>query len=204
MLQRALVAVALLIAAAVGYRAVVLGPEVVNAVPRGKTIVCFGDSLTAGTGAPEGRSYPDRLAELLGEPVVNAGVPGDTTASALDRLQRDVLAHDPRIVCITLGGNDLMRDVPATDAFANLETIVRRLQDRGALVVVGGLELPMLDRGYRRAYDDLCDELGCVLVDDVYDGIMGRPELMADRIHPNAAGYQRMAAHFEHALRPYL
>ena len=192
------------VAVIVGYRACLDRPEIVNSTPRGTTIVCFGDSLTAGTGAPPGRSYPDRLAELLGEPVVNAGVPGDTTASALERRERDVLARDPRIVCITLGGNDLMRDVRVEEAFANLRSIVRRMQESGALVVVGGLELPMLDRGYRAAYGDLCRELGCVLVEDVYDGIMGRGELMSDRIHPNAAGYERMARHFERALRPYL
>ena len=73
---------------------------------------------------------------LTAEHLECAGVPGDTTADALARLERDVLVHEPGVVCLTLGGNDLLRQLPADDAFANLEAIVRRLQDAGALVVV--------------------------------------------------------------------
>ncbi len=61
-------------------------PEIRNPSPLGTSIVCFGDSLTYGTGASEGMDYPSRLSEMLGEPVVNAGVPGDTTGAALRRL----------------------------------------------------------------------------------------------------------------------
>ena len=100
--------------------------QVTNPEPRGDNIICFGDSLTAGTGAGPGESYPEQLSRRLGVTIINAGRPGDTTASALARLQRDVLDRSPRIVCITLGGNDLKNGVAREEAFANLEAIVRR------------------------------------------------------------------------------
>ena len=77
--------------------------EIRNAVPSGETIVCFGDSLTAGIGGAKGMDYPSQLSRLIGMEIKNAGVPGDTTASALDRVV-DVLELQPRIVLITLGG----------------------------------------------------------------------------------------------------
>ena len=203
-LQRVVVVAAAVVGAIVLYRAFVARPHVTNEHPRGETIVCFGDSLTAGTGATAGASYPDQLARLIGRPVINAGVPGDTTAAALARLERDVLARSPRIVCITLGGNDLKNGVPRDEAFANLTVIVRRIHATGALVVVGGIDIPLLGRGFGSAYRELAEETGAVLIPDVLDGIMGKPALMSDTIHPNADGYAVMAARVHRALRPYL
>ncbi len=167
-------------------------------------VVCFGDSLTAGVGAPAGESYPEQLGRRIEREVINAGVPGDTTATALARLQRDVLARRPAAVLITLGGNDLKNGVPREQAFTNLETIVRRIQGAGALVVVGGIDVPLWGRGFGGAYRDLCKRMGCVLVPNVYRGIMGHPQLMSDPIHPNGKGYARMTDTFEEALEPYL
>ncbi len=105
---------------------------------------------------------------------------------------------------MTLGGNDLMRDVPVDTAFRNLETIVRRIHEQGAMVIVGGIEVPLLDRGYARAYRDLRKNTGCVLIPNVLRGIKGKPGLMADRIHPNGDGYAVMARSFHDAVKPFL
>lgn len=111
------------------------------------------------------------MASLLGREVINAGVPGNTTADALKRLDRDVLALNPRIVLITLGGNDLMRDLPRDEAFENLEAIVRKIHRQGALVVVGGIHVPLFDRGFDDAYEDLQDSTGCLLIPNVLKGL---------------------------------
>jgi acyl-CoA thioesterase-1 len=203
-MKRILIGLAACVLLLVTYTIFFGGTPVTNPDPVGDTIICFGDSLTFGTGAAPERSYPAQLAELIGNDIINAGVPGDTTTDALARLERDVLDRSPRIVLITLGGNDLMRDVPSAKAFENLETIVRRIHDRGALVVVGGIEVPLLDRGYARAYRDLRNATGCVLIANVLDGIKGKPGLMADRIHPNGDGYAVMAKTFHKAVAPYL
>ena len=83
-------------------------------------------------------SANDQLARMIGRPVINAGLPGDTTAGALARLEQDVLARSPRIVLITIGGNDLTHGVDREVFSRNLQTIVTRIQAAGALVVVGG------------------------------------------------------------------
>ncbi|MDX1775197.1 MAG: arylesterase [Desulfobulbales bacterium] len=170
----------------------------------GKNIICFGDSLTFGTGAPPDKSYPAQLAEMVAQPVMNAGIPGDTTARALQRLERDVLSKSPRIVLITLGGNDLKNGVDRKIAFKNLRTIAAAIKAEGAVVVIGGIKLLFWDRGYEKAYEKLAEDAGIVLVPDILGGIMGNKELMHDTIHPNSAGYKIMATKFYKAIKPYL
>ena len=92
----AIAAVLILVA---GYGWLFSGPVIRNPNPAGENIICFGDSLTAGTGAPEGKDYPSQLSAMIGRPVINAGVPGDTTAGALERLDADVPVPVPPGSC---------------------------------------------------------------------------------------------------------
>lgn len=187
-----------------GYRWFRSEPHIRNTEPTGQNLICFGDSLTYGTGASEGMDYPSRLSELLGKPVINAGIPGDTTESALARLERDVLQQSPKIVFITLGGNDLRNGVPKETAFRNLGIIVQSIQDLGAMVVLGGIDIPLLGRGYGDAYETLARDKGVVLIPHILKGIMGDSRLMSDPIHPNNEGYAIMAQRFHEAVTPYL
>ena len=178
------------------------GPEPV--ILNGDNIICFGDSLTFGTGARRHLSYPAQLADMIGQPVINAGLPGDTTARALQRLERDVLTKSPRMVLITLGGNDLKNGIDKDVAFKNLKKIVAAIQAEGALVVIGGLKLTFWDRGYEQEYERLADTTGAILIPNILGGLMGNRELMHDTIHPNGAGYKVMAQKFHGAIEPYL
>jgi len=82
--------------------------KVRNLHSNNEAIVCLGDSLTEGVGASSGEDYPSVLSRELAFPVVNLGQRGDTTARALARLP-DVLARNPRLVIVLLGGNDFLR-----------------------------------------------------------------------------------------------
>ena len=166
----------------------------------GEKIICFGDSLTHGTGASRGKDYPSQLSKMISRPVINAGVPGDTTARALQRLERDVLAYSPDIVLITLGGNDLKNGMAKDVAFENLKVIVESIQEQGAQVIIGGLHIPFKDRGYGRGYQKLADETGATLIPNILEDIMENRQLMSDPIHPNDAGYKIMAQRFYQAL----
>jgi lysophospholipase L1-like esterase len=166
----------------------------------GETIICFGDSLTYGTGAAAGMDYPSQLSKLIAKPVINAGVPGDTTARALQRLEREVLAKSPDVVLITLGGNDLKNGLAKDNAFANLRTIVEAIQNKGARVIIGGLKFPLRDRGFAKAYQQLAAETGAALIPDIFEGIIGNRDLMSDPIHPNDAGYKIIAERFYEAM----
>ena len=166
----------------------------------GQTIICFGDSLTYGNGAGKEMDYPSQLSTMIARPVINAGVSGDTTARALQRLERDVLSKSPDLVLITLGGNDLKNGVARDIAFDNLQTIVDSIQNTGARVIIGGIRFPIRDRGFGRAYQELADETGAVLIPNIFKGIMGNRKLMSDPIHPNDAGYKKIAERFYEAI----
>jgi lysophospholipase L1-like esterase len=203
-LKTGAIALAVVLAAYFGYRHFLYHPPVKNPRPAGENIVCFGDSLTYGTGASQGMDYPTQLSRLIGRPVINAGIPGDTTATALSRLDRDVLGRSPRIVLITLGGNDLKNRQDRDRAFRNLKAIITSIQDRGALVIVGGLDVPIWGGGFQERYRKICEETGAVLVPDILKGLVGNPEKMSDAIHPNDSGYAVMAGYFHEAMKPYL
>ena len=185
-----------------GYRSFSSSPKPVkNFSTSGENIICFGDSLTYGTGATQGMDYPSQLATMVSIPVINKGVPGDTTSSALTRLDRDVLPQSPRIVLITLGGNDLKNGVPKDMVFQNLKTIIESIQAKGALVIVGGVDIPLWGRGFGEGYEEVCRKTEAILIPNILDGVMGNSKLMSDPIHPNDAGYTAVAEKFHKALK---
>jgi acyl-CoA thioesterase-1 len=170
----------------------------------GQNIIAFGDSLVAGRGAREGQDFVSILSARLGVPIVNAGRSGDTTGAAVARLDRDVLARDPRVVVVLLGGNDYLRRVPADDTFANLKEIVDRIRARGAAVVVVGVAVGLMSDPYRERYEALARQTAAGLVPDILSGIIGHPDLMSDSIHPNHRGYEKVADRIEPVLRDVL
>jgi lysophospholipase L1-like esterase len=167
---------------------------------RYEKIICFGDSLTFGTGASKGMEYPSQLSKMISKPVFNAGVPGDTTDVALKRLEQDVLSRFPDVVLITLGGNDLKNGIDKESAFKNLEIIVDSIQKQGAQVIIGGLKFPLRDRGFGRGYKELADRTGAILIPNILEGIIGNRKLMSDPIHPNSDGYRIVAERFYEAM----
>lgn len=179
-------------------------PDVANRDSRGTEIICFGDSLTAGVGAAPGGDYPSLLAKTLGRPVVNAGISGDTTADALARLERDVLSRNPRLVVVAFGGNDFIRRVPPADTFRNLDEIVRRIQEKGAMVVLAGVRSGLLGNALKKDFKKLARARRAALVPDLLDDVWGHPALMSDGIHPNGAGYAVMAEEVEQVVAPLL
>lgn len=167
----------------------------------GSRIVAFGDSLVEGRGATPGRDFVSVLSKRIGLPIVNAGRSGDTTGSALTRLNQDVLARNPRIVIVLLGGNDFLRRVPREQTFKNLTTIVERIRGRGAAVVVVGVSDGFFTDSHRQDYEHVARLTSAGLVPDILDGIIGHGDRMADSIHPNDRGYQIIADRIEPLLR---
>jgi lysophospholipase L1-like esterase len=170
---------------------------------RGTTIVAFGDSLVSGNGTSGGGNFVSVLSSRLGVNIINAGRSGDTTSAALNRLQSDVLARDPRIVIVLLGGNDLLRGVPQTQRLANMTQIVQRIRAAGSAVLLVGLSDSFLNP-FGGGLDELADRTDSALVPGILDGILGRQELMADGIHPNNAGHRLIADRIEPALKDLL
>ncbi|MCA9361645.1 hypothetical protein KC845_03770 [Candidatus Kaiserbacteria bacterium] len=83
--------------------------SIINYPPQNGPVIALGDSLTEGVGASGGRDYVSQLSGKIGQEIINAGVSGDTTRDASQRLQSDVLSKNPSVVIVWLGGNDILQ-----------------------------------------------------------------------------------------------
>ena len=166
-------------------------PSVPNLDSPGRTIVCFGDSLTAGVGRGDGASYPDHLARRLDAEVVNAGVPGETVGQALRRVDR-VLSADPWLVVVGLGGNDILRRIPLEITEADFDDLLERLLDAGVVPMLIEVRGPF-GRRYAKMFDRLESRHGVPVIRDVLPDLLLDRRYKSDAIHLNAEGYELLA-----------
>lgn len=181
-------------------------PAKLPAIAAGSSVLAFGDSVTYGTGAGRDEDWPSLLARRTGWQIANAGRPGDTAEAAHNRLPAALDEHTPALVIIELGGNDFLRRRPARAVKEDLRRLIRTARGSGAHVVLVAVpEFSLLGVVARRPsdspiYAELGEEEAVPVIDDVFSDILGRPELCADQIHPNADGYRQMAAGIHAAL----
>ncbi len=164
-------------------------------------VLAFGDSLTYGTGAKAEESYPAVLSRLLGRSVVRAGVPGEQTAGGLQRLPGALDEHQPRLVIVCLGGNDMLRKGSREATEANLRAMLKEIRGRGLDAVLVGVPAPGLITSAPDFYEKLAREFGIPYEGKVVTSVLYKPELKSDPIHPNADGYRRMAEAIAKLLR---
>ncbi|UVI40683.1 arylesterase [Qipengyuania spongiae] len=177
----------------------VAGPE--------RVILAFGDSLFAGYGLGEAEGYPERLqTSLRGDGVnarvIDAGVSGDTSAAGAQRLGfvLDGLERKPDLVLLELGGNDLLRGIEPAQTRANFETMLGELQSRDIPVLIMGMRAPPnygpeFQQAFDGLYRDLAVQYDVELVPFWLESIYRNPSLFqSDRIHPTAAGIDRLVA----------
>ena len=169
-----------------------------SALPRGSAVLALGDSLTYGYGANPTESYPARLAELTGWTVTNGGVSGDTSAQALARLPELLREHTPRLVIISIGGNDFLRRQPENETRTNIRAIIQACKAAGAeTLLVGvpgvGVGAALGYPGDHPLYADLAKAENVPYYANGWSQILGEDALKSDQIHPNAAGYDTFA-----------
>lgn len=173
----------------------------------GDTVLAFGDSVTYGVGAADGEDWPTLLAERTGWVVVNGGVSGDTAQNGRHRIQALLDEHRPRLVIIEIGGNDFLRRRPHSAVKEDLRATIAAVRNADAqpvLVAVPELSLMAVVAGRpsdAALYAELAEEENIPLIENVFSEVLGDPGLHADQIHPNAAGYARMADGIMEALR---
>ncbi|MGV3571645.1 MAG: GDSL-type esterase/lipase family protein [Ramlibacter sp.] len=173
----------------------------------GATVLALGDSITWGTGAPREASYPAVLAQLTGWNVVNAGVPGDTSAGALERLPALLEQHAPALVLVSIGGNDFLRRLAPAETRANIAAICRAAAAAGAQVLLvavpeaNALAAVARSLGDHAMYAELAAELKVPLHAGGWAGVLSDPALRSDPIHANAQGYGAFARGLHDTLR---
>lgn len=162
-------------------------------LPNDAVILAFGDSLTFGTGATPETSYPAVLEQLIGRRVVAAGVPGEITAEGLERLS-DVLEEEhPKLLILCHGGNDLLRKTGNAQAEANLRAMIALAKAKGIQVLMVAVPKPGLTLSAPAYYEKIAEEFNLPIETSVLRNILSSSNLKSDQIHPNAAGYRKMA-----------
>jgi acyl-CoA thioesterase-1 len=179
-----------------------------------KTIVCFGDSITAGYGLDADKSYPAALGRLLNSKgfhyrVVNQGVSGNTTKDAVARVNSIVALH-PEVVVVEFGGNDGLRGLPLDATRQNLDSVLTTLQTAKIRILLVGITLPPnygadYIQSFNAIYRDAASKHHLPLMPMLYDGIYTVPgTIQQDGIHPTAKGSQLIAEHMLPLLTPLL
>ncbi len=163
-----------------------------------KTLMVFGDSLTAGYGLPRGEAFPVKLEERLKQEgaaikVLGQGVSGETTAGGLRRLEY-ALKKNPDYLILELGANDMLRSIDPANTRANLTAMLDILKARKIPVLLAGMRVygnlgPNIDKAYVKMYKELAAKYDCVLYPFFLDGVVADPALnQDDSIHPNIKG----------------
>jgi len=183
-----------------------------------RTLIFFGDSLTAGYGLtdPTSQAYPALIQEKIDEAglrwrVVNAGRSGETTSAGLRRVDW-ILPQPVDIFVLALGANDGLRGIDPSLSRENLEKIVDhvRIKNPKVKIVLAGMQIPPamgqeFSREFERMYPEVAEKTDATLVPFLLEGVGGRADLnQPDRIHPTAKGHVLIAETVWKVLRPLL
>ena len=164
-------------------------------LPSGAKVLALGDSLTAPHGVQPQEAWPTLLGKKTGWNVINGGVSGNTSADALARLPALLEEHQPQLVLVTLGGNDMLRKQPAGQTIANLERMIEMARSKGAKVVLLATPKPSLAGAVFNSlsppdfYAEIAKDKKVPLIEDAIPKVLSDTTLKGDQIHPNAAGH---------------
>ena len=178
--------------------------KIKNLDAQGESIICFGDSITFGYGANPGEDYPTALSKMVKLEVINAGVDGDTSFSALERLEQDVLSKNPRLVIVEFCGNDFLKKIPKETTIKNLGEVIDRIQAKGIMVALVDISAGLFFREYRAAFKKLAEEKQAIFIPVVLYKIITNPSMKSDFFHPNARGYKVVASRVYNAIVRYI
>jgi acyl-CoA thioesterase-1 len=181
----------------------------------GKTILVYGDSLSAAYGLAEKHGWVALLGERLKRErsdysVVNASISGETTSGGLSRMPKALAQHKPAVLVLELGANDGLRGLPVAQMKKNLSAMIRQAQKAGARVLVVGLRMPPnygpeYTREFEAAFGELARRHKTALVPFLLDGMAeDLAKFQPDRIHPSEAAQPILLENVWKGLKPLL
>lgn len=179
-----------------------------------KTVLVFGDSLSAGYGIRPQEAWPALLEKRLSERrlnynVANLSISGETTAGGRSRLAAALREHRPSVVVIALGANDGLRGLPLAQMRANLEHMVTISQQAGARVALLGMRLPPNYGPYAeqffQTFSELAKQHKTAYLPFLLEPVATQPAMFqADQLHPTAKAQPLILDHVWPALQPLL
>ncbi len=179
------------------------------------TVLLFGDSIVAGYGLKKDDALAKKLEASLHRngvkaKVINGGVSGDTTAAGRNRLTWTLKKHDPDIVLLALGANDMLRGLPPATARSNLDAMLQELTSNPKRrVILSAVVAPdnlgaAYQAEFNQIYPDLAKKYNIALYHFLLQGVYGYADLMLrDGVHPNARGVEVIAEGISQYLRLY-
>ncbi|ELR73203.1 Arylesterase precursor [Fulvivirga imtechensis AK7] len=181
-----------------------------------KTIIFFGDSITAGYGLSKEQAFPALIENKLKSKahkyrVINAGLSGETSAGGLSRIDW-ILRQPVDIFVLELGANDGLRGLPPAETKKNLQGIIDKVLAKNPnvkIVIAGMMVPPNLGQDYSKEFKSIFPELAkkndALLIPFLLEGVAGDRDLnLADGIHPNVKGHEVVADNVYHALKGLL
>lgn len=181
-----------------------------------RTILFFGNSLTAGYGIDPSHAFPaliQKKIDSLGLPykVVNAGVSGETTSGGNSRIDW-VLRQPVDVFVLELGANDGLRGIPVTETKGNLQSIIKKVWSLypGAKIILAGMQLPpnmgqAYASDFRDIFPDLAKKNKIALVPFILEGVGGEEKLnQEDGIHPTEEGHKILAENIWRVMKGLL
>jgi Lysophospholipase L1 and related esterases len=181
-----------------------------------KTILFFGDSLTAGYGLSPDQAFPALIGKMLNDKgietkVINAGLSGETSAGGLSRIDW-VLRQPVDVFVLELGPNDGLRGLPLDQTEKNLQAIIDKVKAKypGARIVIAGMMVPPnmgpeYADNFKAIFPRLATKNKATLIPFLLENVAGIESLnLADRIHPNAEGHKIVANNVIKAIEPLL
>lgn len=182
-----------------------------------KTILCFGDSITAGYGLDDStEAYPALLQQKidslnLNYTVINSGVSGETTAGGKSRIDW-VIKQKVDVFLLELGANDGLRGVALSETRANLQAIIDVVKEKSpeTTIILAGMELPPnmgqdYTSEFRQLYADLAEKNNLEFIPFILKDVGGIASLnQGDGIHPNVEGHKILAHTVWETLEPLI
>ena len=181
-----------------------------------KSILIFGDSITAGLGVEPQQAFPaliqSKIDSLgLNYNVINGGLSGETSAGGLRRIDW-VLQREVDIMILELGGNDGLRGIELSSTKENLQEIINKSKSKypEIEILIAGMQVPpKLGTEYTKEfveiYPSLAKENSLPLIPMILDKVGGNSDLMqSDQIHPNVEGHRVVAEEIWGYLQPLL
>ena len=181
-----------------------------------KTILIFGDSITAGLGVDISQAFPAVIQEKIDSAgldyeVINGGLSGETSAGGLRRINW-VLQRKVDIMILELGGNDGLRGIDLSSTKENLQQIINRAREKypDMKIILAGMQVPPnlgieYTRDFQNLYPELAEANDLTLIPMILDKVGGYDEYMqGDGIHPNAKGHRVVAGTIWEVLESFL